>query len=178
MADISFEIKNHIKSYKNWPNEGDIFRDLTDIYRHSEITQKCVNRLYERYINSNLTHIAVLEARAFILGSMLAARLNLPLILIRKPHKMAGELLHSQNDSHTRALQMHKNACNEQDNVLIFDDLIAAGKSTMGAINLINQTGANIFEVACLVCLPDLKGVQNIGTLNVPVFNLCAYEGI
>jgi len=178
MNDISFEIKKHIKTYKNWPQLGTVFRDLTDIYQHPEITQKCVNRLVERYINSDLTHIAILEARAFVLGSMVAARLNLPIILIRKPHKMAGEIIESQEGSNTRHLQMLKNSCAENDNVLIFDDLIAKGNSVMGAINLINQTGANIYEVACLVSLPDFKGVQNIGTLNVPVFHLCAFEGI
>ncbi|MCJ8312659.1 MAG: purine phosphoribosyltransferase family protein [Saccharospirillaceae bacterium] len=178
MNNISFEIKKHIKTYKDWPHKGSTFRDLTDIYKHPEITQKCVNRLAERYICANLTHIAILEARAFILGSMLAARLNLPIILIRKPHKMAGDILQSHEDSNIRALQMLKNSCGENDNILIFDDLIAKGNSTMGAINLIKQTGANINEVACLVCLPDLNGIQNIGTLNVPVFHLCAFEGI
>ena len=102
MNDISFEIKKHIKTYKDWPHKGSVFRDLTDIYQHPDITQKCVNRLVERYQSSNLTHIAILEARAFVLGSMLAARLNLPIILIRKPHKMAGEIISSHDDTNTR----------------------------------------------------------------------------
>ena len=177
MPNQHLRIKQYIKTYKNWPQAGINFIDLSELYNDNIALHQCAHRLIERYINQDITHVAVLEARAFILGSILAFALNVPIIMIRKPGKLAGKVYSSHADKNIRSLEMQTSACGENDQVLIFDDLIAQGTSSLGAVDLIKQANANIVEVSCIVSLVDLPGVQKLGGLGISVFNLCAFEG-
>ena len=174
MSDQHLMIKRHIKTYPDWPVKGVNFKDLSSLYLNNTALHQCAHRLIERYLNSGITHVAVLEARAFILGSIVAFALNVPIIMIRKPGKLAGNVLDSQIREAYTGLQMQQCACQAGDHILIFDDLIASGASALAAIDLIQQQQAHIAEVACIAAISELSGVQKLGAIGVPVFNLCS----
>lgn len=133
----------------------------------------------QRYIDSDITHIACIDARGFLFGSILAHQLNLPLVLVRKKGKLPGETIHQDYSLEygTAAVEMQRDALTEGNRVLIFDDLIATGGTILAACTLIKRLGAQVTEAAALIDLPDLQGSTRIQESGVPVYTLLAYEG-
>ncbi|WP_028670120.1 adenine phosphoribosyltransferase [Saccharospirillum impatiens] len=172
-------LKNRIKSYPDWPVTGITFRDLTPLFNDNRALHLCAHAFVERYLEANITHVAALEARGFILGSIIAYQLNLPIILVRKGGKLPGAVA-SEDFSlphGKRRLELQKGSCGDGDRVLIFDDLIATGGSALAASTLIQSQGARVVEAAAVVDLPDMGGVEVLGEAGIPTFTLLAYEG-
>lgn len=172
-------LKNRIHSYKDWPVPGTTFRDLTPLFNDNKALHLCAHAFVERYLGTGLTHVAAIEARGFILGSIVAYQLNLPIILIRKGGKLPGRVDREtfEMEYGERTLEMQSGSCGAGDSVLIFDDLIATGGSVLAASTLIQQAGAEVYEAAAVVDLPDLGGIDSLGRANLPTFTLLAYEG-
>lgn len=172
-------LKNLIHNYQDWPVKGMTFRDLTPLFNDNKALHLCAHAFVERYIGAGLTHVAAIEARGFILGSIVAYQLNLPIILVRKDGKLPGRVV---RDTFTmeygkRTLEVQAGCCGEGDKVLIFDDLIATGGSVLAASTLIRKLGAEVSEAAAVVDLPDTGGIEALGEANIPTFTLLAYEG-
>lgn len=172
-------LKNRIKSYPDWPEAGITFRDLTPLFNDNRALHLCAHAFVERYLEADITHVAALEARGFILGSIIAYQLNLPIILVRKGGKLPGKVAseHFTLPHGARSLEMQKGSCSDGDRVLIFDDLIATGGSALAASTLIQSQGASVVEAAAVVDLPDMGGVEILGEAGIPTFTLLAYEG-
>lgn len=172
-------LKNRIKSYPDWPEAGITFRDLTPLFNDNRALHLCAHAFVERYLEADITHVAALEARGFILGSIIAYQLNLPIILVRKGGKLPGNVAseHFTLPHGARSLEMQKGSCGDGDRVLIFDDLIATGGSALAASTLIQSQGASVVEAAAVVDLPDMGGVEILGEAGIPTFTLLAYEG-
>lgn len=172
-------LKNLIHSYPDWPVSGMTFRDLTPLFNDNKALHLCAHAFVERYISDRLTHVAAIEARGFILGSIVAYQLNLPIILVRKNGKLPGPVVRDtfSMDYGERTLEVQEGCCGPGDRVLIFDDLIATGGSILAASTLIRQLGAEVAEAAAVVDLPDLGGIEALGDANIPTFSLLAYEG-
>lgn len=178
MRDNTIFLHPFIDSYPDWPVPGTTFRDLTRLYQSATALHQVVSALKGRYIGAGLTHIAAIEARGFIVGGMLAGSLNLPLVLIRKGDKLAGEPLQQTIDMNygSRNLQLRRDACGEGDKVVIFDDLIATGGSVLGASTLIHELGADIHEIATVAEIPDHGGRDVIGATGISLYSLMAFE--
>lgn len=172
-------LKNRIKSYPDWPEAGITFRDLTPLFNDNRALHLCAHAFVERYLEADITHVAALEARGFILGSIIAYQLNLPIILVRKGGKLPGPVAreHFSLPHGERSLEMQKSSCGDGDRVLIFDDLIATGGSALAASTLIQSQGASVVEAAAVVDLPDMGGIEVLGEAGIPTFTLLAYEG-
>jgi adenine phosphoribosyltransferase len=127
----------------------------------------------------DLTHVAGMEARGFIFGGAVAARLGLGFIPLRKPGKLPARTLSVDYELEygTDQLHMHADACSEGDKVLIIDDLIATGGTAVAAVALIRSAGATVEHAAFVVDLPDLGGAARLAALGVAPFSLCAFEG-
>lgn len=95
-----FLIRSHISTVKDWPATGVNFRDITPLFKNPKTARMITDALVLRYLDADFSHIAAIDARGFLLGSNLAYALNKPLILIRKPGKLPGEVdrLHYQSE--------------------------------------------------------------------------------
>jgi len=133
----------------------------------------------QRYIDSDITHIACIDARGFLFGAILAHQLNLPLVLIRKKGKLPGETVQQDYtlEYGTATVEMQIDAVAPGDRVLLFDDLIATGGTILAACTLVKTLGAEVTEAAALIDLPDLLGSTRIQELGIPVYALLAFEG-
>lgn len=180
MSYDEFYIKSVIRSIPDWPEPGVIFRDVTSLFKEPKAMRMVCDAFIQRYMDEPVTHIASIDARGFILGSVVAYQLNLPLVLIRKKGKLPGETLFQEYSLEygTAAVEMQTDALKPGDKVVVFDDLIATGGTVLAAVSLIRKLGADVHEVAALIDLPDLMGSQKILDSNVPVFSLLAFEGL
>lgn len=179
MSYDEFYVKSVIRSLPDWPEPGVLFRDITPIFKDPRALRMVADAFIHRYLDADLTHIACIDARGFLFGSILAHQLNLPLVLVRKKGKLPGETIHQEYELEygTSAVEMQSDSVGDGDRVLLFDDLIATGGTILAACTLIKKLGAEVVEAAALIDLPDLQGSSRIQEAGVPVYSLIAYEG-
>ncbi|WP_027859153.1 adenine phosphoribosyltransferase [Marinobacterium jannaschii] len=172
-------VKSVIRTIPDWPEAGVQFRDITPLFKDPKALRMISDALIQRYISSEITHIAAIDARGFLLSAIMAHQLNLPLVMVRKKGKLPGETLQQEYSLEygTSAVEMQTDAVTEGNRVLIFDDLIATGGTVLAAATLIKKLGASVHEVATLIDLPDLQGSARIQEAGIPVHALMAFEG-
>jgi 5'-methylthioadenosine phosphorylase len=169
-------IKSKIRTIPNFPKPGIMFRDITTLLKDAEGFQRTLRVLEERYKNEPIDSIAGIESRGFILASALASRLNKGLILVRKPGKLPGETVREEYalEYGTDAVEIHKDAIQAGNKVLMVDDLIATGGTMAAACNLVEKLGGKVVECAFVVELPELGGRKK---LRWPIFKIVEFEG-
>ncbi len=172
-------IKSKIRTVPNWPKEGIMFRDITTLLKDKEGFNFMIDKLVERYKNMDIDVVAGIESRGFILGSVLAHRLNLGFVPIRKKGKLPAETVSEEYELEygKDVIEIHKDAISEGQNVLLMDDLIATGGTSLAACNLIKKLGGNVVECSLIVDLPTLKGRKKVEDAGYKVFNLVEFEG-
>ena len=172
-------IKKSIRTIPNFPIEGIMFRDVTTLYSNPVAMKDIINLTKEYWKNKDITSIAGIEARGFITGSILADHLNLPFIPIRKKGKLPHDTISQEyNLEYGKAtLEVHVDAINKNDNVLIVDDLIATGGTALASIKLIKKLGANIIGCTFIIDLPSLEGRKKIEAMGIQVQTLCSFDG-
>ncbi len=157
-------VKERIRSIKDFPIDGIIFRDITTAIKDKEALREMINFLTEKFINKGIDYVAVIESRGFIFGSALAYNINAGCILIRKPGKLPAETISEEYalEYGTDKLEIHKDAIEEGKNVIVIDDLLATGGTVSAACKLLRKAGANVKAAAFVIELSDLKGRQNL----------------
>lgn len=180
MSYDEFYVKSVIRSLPDWPEPGVMFRDVTPVFKDPKALRMVIDAFIQRYIDTGVSHIACIDARGFLFGSILAHQLNLPLVLVRKKGKLPGETIHEeyQLEYGSAAVEMQVDSVGSGDRVLILDDLIATGGTILAACTLIKKLGAEVMEAAALIDLPDLQGSTRIQETGIPVYTLLAYEGL
>lgn len=171
-------IRSTVTSIQDYPKPGIIFRDITSTLADAEALRKVLDILTERYQAQQLTQIAGIEARGFIFAAALADRLGCGVTLVRKQGKLP-RAVHSQAYSleyGTDTLELHQDALNNHDRVLLVDDLLATGGTMCAAAELVQRTGAQVIEAAFLIELSGLPGRQRIEQTGVPCYAICAYD--
>jgi len=162
---IDFEIvKNSIRNIPDFPKPGIHFKDVSTAYQDGAIFSFISNEIFEHYKNSGVTKVIGIESRGFILGSVLAYKLNAGFIPIRKPGKLPAEI-YSQSyelEYGFDTLEIHQDAISANDIVLIHDDLLATGGTIGAAINLVRKFGVSTIYVNFFVELDFLKGIDRI----------------
>lgn len=173
-------VKSVIRSLENWPEEGIVFRDITPIFKDPKALRMVSDAFIQRYIDRDITHIACIDARGFLIASIMAYQLGLPLVLVRKKGKLPGETVtQSYNLEYgTAEIEMQIDAVQAGDRVLVFDDLIATGGTLLAACSLIKRLGASVVESAAMINLPDLNGARLLEEAGIEVFTLLTYEGL
>ncbi len=172
------DLKNSIRSVPHWPIEGVIFRDLTTLMQDPASFADSCDQLYERYKDMNIDKIAAIDARGFVFGAVLAYKLGVGFVPIRKKGKLPCETLEASYSLEygEAVMEIHKDAITSRERVVLVDDLIATGGSMNAAISLLKQLGADLVECACIVELPDLKAREKLPT-DCNVFSLVEFEG-
>ena len=132
-----------------------------------------------KYKDKKIDAIGGIESRGFILGSVLAHRLNLGFIPIRKKGKLPYETVSEEYELEygKDKIEMHTDAIKQGDKVLLVDDLIATGGTALAAAHLIEKMGGNIVECCFIVNLPDLRGKRKLEEKGLKTFSLVEFEG-
>jgi len=170
-------LKKSVRSIPDWPIEGVIFRDLTTLMQDPGAFSGSCDILYDRYRNRNIDKIVGIDARGFVFGAVLAYKMGVGFIPVRKKGKLPGETIEESYSLEygTDTLEIHRDAILEGERVVIVDDLIATGGTVGATVQLVNKLGAEIIECAFLIELPDLKGREKIN--GVDVFAIMEFEG-
>ena len=173
------KIKNAIRTIPNFPIDGIMFRDVTTLYSNSEAMNEVIKLTCDYWRNEGLTSIAGIEARGFITGSIIANQLSLPFVPIRKKGKLPYDTLSQEYELEygKATIEIHSDALNSNDKVLIVDDLIATGGTALASIELVKKLGANINGCTFIIDLPELKGKEKIEEIGIKVQTLCSFEG-
>ena len=173
-----FNLKPLIRPVLDFPKPGVIFRDITPLYQSPRAMRVIADTFIERYVEVEFSHIGAMDARGFLIGSVLAHQLNKPLILFRKQGKLPADVLAEgyQTEYGEAFLEVHADSLCEGDSLLIVDDLIATGGTLIAAANLVRRMGAQVFEAAAIIDLPELGGSQRLQDLGVPTFSLTEFS--
>lgn len=171
------EIKDKIRTIPHFPKQGIMFRDITTLFKDKDGMKKITEILEKRYKDRGIEVVAGIESRGFIVGGILAEKLNCSFVPIRKKGKLPAET-ESQEYSleyGTDTVEIHKDAIHPGQKVLLIDDLIATGGTAQASCQLIEKLGGNIIECAFIIDLPDLKGKEKLS--KYPVFRIVEFEG-
>ena len=153
-------LKDHIRSIKDYPKKGILFRDITTLIKNETAFVKCVDEIVERSKKFKFNKIAAIEARGFVFASAVSYILRKPFILLRKKNKLPAER-HSidfQLEYGEATIEVHKDSINKKENVLVIDDLIATGGTAEAAAKLIEISGGNVAGFIFIINLFDLPG--------------------
>ena len=173
-----FTIKSLIRPVPGFPRDGVTFRDITTLYQSPRAVRMVTDSLIQRYVESPVTHIGAIDARGFLLGSVLAYELNKPLVLFRKAGKLPADCISASYNSEygESQIEVHRDALRKGDKLLLVDDLIATGGTFLAAAQLVDQLGAEIYEAAAIIDLPDLGGSRLMQDSGIATFTLCAFD--
>ena len=171
------DLKETIRSIPDWPIKGVIFRDLTTLMQNPQAFQKSCNVLYERYKDMKIDKIVGIDARGFVFGAVLAYKLGIGFVPVRKKGKLPSKTIQETYSLEygEDTLEIHEDAVEKGEKVIIIDDLIATGGTIGATVKLVKKLGADIIECAFVVELPDLKGRDQIQ--NCKVFAITEFEG-
>lgn len=171
------DLKSSVRSIVDWPIKGVIFRDLTTLMKDPEALKESCDILYERYKDQNIDKIVGIDARGFVFGAVLAYKLGIGFIPVRKKGKLPADTIEESYSLEygSGTLEIHKDSINEGERVVIVDDLIATGGTAGATVNIVRKLGAEIIECAFLIELPDLKGRDQINDCDV--FAMMEFEG-
>lgn len=160
MQQVIEDVKDRIRNIPDFPKPGIMFKDITTALKDAETLKKMVDFLCEHFENEKIDYIIGLESRGFIFGVPVAYKLDAGFIPIRKPNKLPAKTLKESYtlEYGTDTIEMHEDALEPGDRVLIVDDLLATGGTASAACNLVTKTGAEIVGCAFVIELNDLNG--------------------
>ena len=169
------QIKSKIRSVKNWPKKGVIFRDITPVLQDKKLFKTLINELAKPYLKSKIDIVVGIDARGFLLASGVAYKLGTGLALVRKkgklPYKTVSKKYVLEYASNT--LEMHKDAIKKGQKVLLIDDVLATGGTMEATVALVEKLGGRICGIVFLIELDFLKGRDKIK--KYPVKSLIHY---
>lgn len=156
------KLKANVRNIPNFPIEGVQFKDVTTLFKDPECLQILGDILYEKYKYRGITKVVGIESRGFIMGPILATRLNAGFVPIRKPGKLPADTIEESytKEYGTDAIQIHRDALSEDDVVLLHDDLLATGGTMIAACNLVKKLNPRKVYVNFIIELTELKGKE------------------
>ncbi|MGA7838819.1 MAG: adenine phosphoribosyltransferase [Ignavibacteriaceae bacterium] len=163
------DLKQYIRSVKDFPKPGIMFRDITTILKEPVALKLTAKMLFEKAENLDITKVVGIESRGFIFGSMLADKLDVGFVLIRKPGKLPAETLKETYalEYGTDTIEIHKDAIKPGDKVLLHDDLLATGGTAEAACKLIEKLGGKVLQASFIIELSFLKGREHLKNYDV-----------
>jgi adenine phosphoribosyltransferase len=173
------DLRAAIRSIPDYPKPGIVFRDITTLLGNARAFRRAVDELVQPWAGSKIDKVAGIEARGFILGGAVAHQVSAGFVPIRKKGKLPykrvtiGYSLEYGIDE----MEMHEDAVEKGDRVILVDDLIATGGTAEGAVKLLRQLGADVLAACFIIDLPDLGGADKLRKLDVPVRTLITFEG-
>lgn len=182
MSDIdplSRYITDRIRTVPNWPQPGVMFRDITPLLQDPKTFRVLIDLFVHRYMGEQVDVVAGLDARGFILGSVVAYELNKGFVPIRKKGKLPYNTIAEEYELEygSATVELHADAAKPGDRVLLIDDLIATGGTMMAGKKLIEKLGATVIEGAAIIELPELGGGKLLRDGGLDVWTVCSFAG-
>ncbi len=175
-------LRQNIRTVPDWPAPGVQFRDITPLLQNPKVFRVLIDAFVHRYMDADKRPdvVAGLDARGFILGSVIAYELNVGFVPIRKKGKLPFTTVEETYELEygSATVELHTDAVKPGDRVLLIDDLIATGGTMMAGKKLIEKLGATVMEGAAIVDLPELGGSKLLReTGKLPLFTLVDFSG-
>jgi adenine phosphoribosyltransferase len=170
------ELAKAVRNIPDFPKKGIVFRDITTLLKDPNAFRRTLDLFYERYRDDKIQKVACVEARGFILGAALAARLGAGFVPIRKKGKLPAEKIQEQYalEYGTDVIEIHKDAIQPGERVLVHDDLLATGGTIQAACRLVERLGGSIVGISFLIELSFLKGRERLQGHNI--FSIIQYD--
>jgi adenine phosphoribosyltransferase len=170
------QLSETIRSIPDFPKKGIVFRDISTLLKDAEALRHAVSLLHKRYESSKIDKVVCIESRGFILGSALAVSLGAGFVPIRKKGKLPAEVIKEQYalEYGTDEIEMHVDALQPGERILLHDDLLATGGTMCAAVKLVETCKAHIVGISFLIELSFLHGRKNLSTHDV--FSLVQYD--
>ena len=169
---------DYIRNVPDWPVEGIQFKDITTLCLDPIPFKESIDQIVKHYKKKGIDKVAAIEARGFVFGGAIAYLLNAGFVLIRKKGKLPWKILQEEYELEygTDVIEMHQDAIEEGENVLLFDDLLATGGTAKATAELIEKAGGNVMGIAFIIELTGslhgrdlLEGYDILSLLNIPV---------
>ena len=150
----------NLRSIPDFPIPGILFRDVTTLFKNPACLKELEDILYKKYKDKQITKVVGIESRGFIMGATLAARLGAGFIPARKPGKLPADTIREsfKKEYGTDSIEIHKDAIEPEDIVLIHDDLLATGGTMKATYNLVQKFNPKATYINFIIELTDLKG--------------------
>ncbi len=172
------KLLKYIRNVPDWPKPGIQFKDITTLCKtHTPFKESC-DRIINNYKDKGITKVAAIEARGYVWGGVVAYQLGAGFVLIRKPGKLPYNTLSETYELEygTDSIEMHVDAIEKGDQVLVFDDLLATGGTAKAACNLVEKAGGEVVGIAFIIELTGslhgrekLTGYDILSLLKIPV---------
>ena len=174
-------LRQHIRTVNDWPAPGVAFRDITPLLSQPQVFRVLIDAFVHRYMAASMRPdvVAGLDARGFIIGSVLAYELGVGFVPIRKKGKLPFTTISQTYELEygSATVELHTDAIEAGQRVLLVDDLIATGGTMMAGKQLMEKLGGILVEGAAIVDLPELGGSAQLRRAGLPLFTLVDFEG-
>ena len=170
------DLKSKIRDVPDFPISGIMFRDITTLLEDTEAFKFVLDHLYDRYRDKKIDRLVAIESRGFIFGGALADRLGCGFVPARKAGKLPADTVEESYSLEygTATLQLHADAIEKGQRILILDDLLATGGTLAATAKLVERLGGEVIEIAVLIELTFLKGRELIK--DYPFYSMVEYE--
>jgi adenine phosphoribosyltransferase len=174
-------LRDNIRTVPDWPAPGVQFRDITPLLQNAKVFRVLIDAFVHRYMDPALRPdvVAGLDARGFIIGAVVAYELNVGFVPIRKKGKLPFTTVEETYELEygSATVELHTDAVQPGQRVLLIDDLIATGGTMMAGRRLLERQGAVVTEGAAIVDLPELGGSAKLRESGLPLFSLVDFSG-
>lgn len=162
-------LAGYIRNIPDFPVKGIQFKDITTLLKNGELFAEAIDYLYDPFREREIDKVVAIEARGLILGAALAYKLNVGFIPIRKPGKLPAEVVREEYELEygKDAIEMHRDAIEAGEKILIVDDLLATGGTAAACCRLVEKLGGEIVGLSFLIELTELNGRKNLGNYKV-----------
>ena len=173
------QVQDYIRTIPDFPHEGIMFRDVTTLFADPRGFRMAIDQMLHPYAGLQIDKVVGLEARGFIMGGAIAHQLSVGFVPIRKKGKLPGKTL---SEDYTleygqATMEIHDDAIQPGEKVLVVDDLLATGGTAEAGIKLLERLGAKIISTSFIIDLPALGGRQKLEAMGMDVQILCEFEG-
>ena len=172
------DLLNYIRNVPDWPKEGIQFKDITTLCKIYAPFKESCDRIVDYFKDKGINKVAAIEARGYVFGGVIAYQLGAGFVLIRKPGKLPYKTLSETYELEygTDTIEMHIDAIEKGEKVLVFDDLLATGGTALAACNLIKKAGGEVVGLAFVIELTGslhgkdkLKDYDILSLVEIPV---------
>ena len=172
-------VEDYIRTIPDFPHTGIMFRDVTTLFADPRGLRLAIDQMLHPYAGVDVDKVIGLEARGFILAGAIAHQLGKGFIPIRKQGKLPGRTISQAYtlEYGTAVMEIHEDAIEPGEKVLVVDDLLATGGTAQAGLKLLEKLGAQILGCSFVIDLPDLGGRKLLESMDIRVHTLCAFAG-
>jgi len=170
------DLRNKIRTIPHFPKKGVMFKDITTLLRDAHAFRHAIREMLHYFDGKGINVVASAESRGFIFGAVLAHELHAGFVPLRKPGKLPYKTLKQEYETEysTDAFEIHEDAIEKGDKVLIVDDLLATGGTVKAALDLVEKLGGSVVGLAFLIELSFLNGRKKLKDYDI--FSLIDYD--